>query len=416
MTRSGGQGAPRSARPSRPVRDPYGLLPAGTPIAAVVSVIGLLVVAFVTLSLGNGRLPVNVGGNGPNASDGGGVAHTPTPSNVVVVPDDPRADVPGTIVYAKDGNIWIQSGLKATQLTTAGTDSMPSFSPDGQSIYFVRTRHMSGLWPVNGVPRGYSMDVPSVMRVPVAGGDPTLIYDGLFNPPGKYVWSGFIREPVVSPDGTTIALVTDMPNPTVSDVVLKLLDLRTRKITDPKLSEQIPLGHQDPAWRPDGKLVLYVRNDRDGAKGTSRIYAYNPATKRSTPVTGPGYLHPSWSPDGRYIAATKTSAFGTDVVILDASNGAEVLRLTDDGNSWAPAWSPAGDAIVFLHVSGQVVDLRLVQLAGSAPSWTPKDPLDLTTNAGLDAVSRPDWYIPPDQLPATPAPTVAPASPSPSGQ
>lgn len=415
MTRS----SRADARPSgsRPVRDPYGLLPPGTPIAVVLSIIGLLAIGYVTLGVGSGNLPVSVIGGGPNASgDTGGVAHTPTPSNVVVVPDDPLADVPGTIVYAKSGDIWVQSGRKATQLTTAGTDSMPSFSPDGQTIYFVRTRPLVGYWPVNGVVTRYQMDVPSIMSIPVAGGDATQVFDGLVDPTGKLKWTGWIREPVVSPDGTTIAMVTDMPDPTRSDVVLKLLTLSTKKITDPGLSEQIPLGHQDPAWRPDGKLLLYVRSDRDGAKGTPRIYGYNPATKKSAPVTGPGYLHPAWSPDGRYIAATKTSAFGTDVVILDASNGAEVARLTNDGDSWAPTWSPAGDAIAFLHVSGQVVDLRLIRLEGSGPTWTMKDPLDLTTNAGLDGVSRPDWFIPADQLPATPAPSAPPSSASPSGQ
>jgi Tol biopolymer transport system component len=111
------------------------------------------------------------------------------------------------------------------------------------------------------------------------------------------------------------------------------------------------------------------------------------------------------------------------VVILNASTGAEVVRFTNDGDSWAPAWSPAGDQVAFLHTSGQVVDLRMVPLAGSAPGWTVGDPIDLTSSAGLDSVSRPDWFVPTEQLPAgTQGPSVAPSgsdggvapSPSPS--
>jgi Tol biopolymer transport system component len=407
------------ARPPRRglLRDPYGLLPAGTPVAAILSIVGLLVIAVATLSLVNGRLPIAAGGGGgPNASGGnGGVAKTPTPSNVVNVPDDPLADVPGSIVYAKDGNIWVQSGRKATELTFGGADSMPSFAADGASVYFVRTRSMRGYWTVNGVGTIYTMDVPSLMQVPVTGGTPQQVFDGLVDPAGKRLWMGWIREPVVSPDGRTIAMATDLPDPTRSDVVIKLLDLKTKKITDPGLSQVPPLGHQDPAWRPDGALLLYVRSDRDGAKGTPRIYSYNPATKKSAPLSAPGYLHPSWSPDGRYVAATKTSAFGTDVVILAAATGAEVLALTSDGGSWAPAWSPRGDAIAYLHVDGQVVDLRMVALEGSGPTWTPKPPLDLTTSAGLDGISRPGWFIPADQLPASPAPSVAPSAAAPGG-
>jgi TolB protein len=202
--------------------------------------------------------------------------------------------------------------------------------------------------------------------------------------------------------------------------VIKLYDLRTKKLTDPRLGQVAPLGHQDPAWRPDGARLAYVRSDRDGAKGIPRIYAYNPSTGKSAPITGPGYLHPSWSPDGKYLAVTRTSAYGTDVAILNAQTGAEVVRLTDDGQSWAPAWSPKGDQIAFLHVAGQVVDLRLAQLEGSAPTWTVKDTIDLTAAAGLDGASRPGWFIPSDQLPpptpapsaaSTTAPTVAPSAP-----
>jgi hypothetical protein len=56
------------------------------------------------------------------------------------------------------------------------------------------------------------------------------------------------------------------------------------------------------------------------------------------------------------------------------------------------------------------VDLRLAQLEGTAPAWTVKQTLDLTTNAGLDSVSRPSWYIPADQMPAA---TEAPATDAP---
>lgn len=400
--------SPRPAARTRAPRDPYGLLPAGTPIAAVLSVLGLVVVALVTLSLGSGQLPIAAGGQPGGSGNPDGAPHTPTPSNVVVVPDDPLADVKGSIVYAKAGNIWVQSGRAARQLTTSGRDSMPSFSPDGSFVYFVRTREAEGLWPVNGANREYRMDVPAVMRVPADGsGEPERLYDGRVDGTGRLRWHGWIRQPVLSPDGKTLALVTDLPDPTRSDVVLQFLNLANGKLTNPRLSEVAPLGHQDPAWRADGKRLLYVRNSRDGAKGTPALYVYNVENGRARALTGPGYLHPAWSPDGRWIAATKTSAFGTDIVILDASNGGEVLKVSGDGRSWAPTWSPAGDAIVFLHISGQVVDLRLVTLEGSGPSWTAKEPFDLTTSAGLDSISRPSWFVPADQLP-TPSPAGSP--------
>jgi len=407
--------APRT--PRRASRDPYGLLPAGTPIAAIVSMVGLVIVAVVTLSLSSGKLPFNIGGSngvgGGNASGAPEVARTATPSNIVVVPSpaQPGITVPGILVYAKDGNIWVQSGGQASQLTSSGsgqTDSMPSFSEDGTAVYFIRTRRMQGKWSVEGVVRDFRLDTPAIMRVAVAGGDPVKILDGLVDPSGQLKWQGFIRGPRISPNGRTIAITTDMPDPTTSDVTLKLVDIKTDKITDLNLSQVTPLGHQDATWSPDGLRIAYVREDRDGAKGTPSIYQYNMETKKARAVTGPGYLQPSYSPDGRYLAATKTNAFGTDVVILDANTGTELVRVTSDGDSWGPSWSPAGNQIAYLHVSGVVVDLKLVQLNGSAPAWEPTEPIDLTSAAGLDGVSRPDWHVPADQMPVvTPVPAAS---------
>ena len=128
-------------------------------LAPTLALVGLLIVAFLTLSLMNGSLPF-VGGSGGsgngtgngtgNGNGGGGPILTPAPSNVVVVPV-PEVTVPGSIVYAKAGNIWIQTGKQAHQLTGGGHDSMPSWSPDGKDIYFIRTTDEIGIWPSQGV-------------------------------------------------------------------------------------------------------------------------------------------------------------------------------------------------------------------------------------------------------------------------
>jgi Tol biopolymer transport system component len=240
-------------------------------------------------------------------------------------------------------------------------------------------------------------------------GAPEAVLTGRIRRDGN-TWSYFIREPSIAPDGATAAIVTDGPDPTRSDVVVKLLDLQSGKLTDPTLGQSRSLGHQDPAWSPDGRFLLYVRNDREGALGIPAIFRWNPANDRSVEIAGRGYADPSWSRDGRFIAATKTSSFGTDVVILDARNGVELLRVTRDDSSFAPVWSPLGDAIAFLRVTHGVVDLFLVPLEGTAPAWTAGEPLALTISAGLEAVSRPAWFIPEDQLPPLPTPTAAPTA------
>jgi hypothetical protein len=76
----------------RAFRDPYGLLPSGSRVAPALALVGLAVIAFLTVGLMQGQLPIVSGGGG--GGGGGGLA-TPVASGIVV---DPRADVPGTIV------------------------------------------------------------------------------------------------------------------------------------------------------------------------------------------------------------------------------------------------------------------------------------------------------------------------------
>jgi Tol biopolymer transport system component len=384
--------------------------PLGEILAPGMAVIGLALIAVITLGLLNGEVPFIGGRPGPGQGDGNGPKRTPAPSNVIVV--EPEVTFPGSIVYAKAGNIWVQAGTDVRQATSSGRDSMPSWSADGQWIYFIRTVSDRGSWNVLGRKRDFQLDYPDLMRVrPDGSSEPERIARGRFRSSGN-TWFYWMREPVVSPDGRTIALITDAPNPDRSNMVLQLLDIETGKITRSGAPEIGVLGHQGPDWRPDGGAVLFVRNGRDGSRGAPRIMRYNVETKKSAFVTGPGYSSPAYSPDGRYIAATRTSTLGTDIVILDATRGTELARVTNDGRSWAPVWSPAGDAIAFLNLDGVIVDLRMAVLTGPGPGWTVKETVDLTMVSGLDPESRPHWFVPPSELPATPLPTEAPASPS----
>jgi dipeptidyl aminopeptidase/acylaminoacyl peptidase len=405
-------------------RDGGGGVGGPTFIAPALSVIGLVLVGLVTMGLFTGQLPIPGGSNNGGGIKGGPDPNaTVAPSNVIIVPT-PKPDatdapqVLGSIIFAKQGNIWIEEGSKARQITNTGRDSMPSWSPDGQWIYFIESAEQRGLFPSQGSARYYTLTYPILTRIHPDGTGRAPLLSGLYKAGGgSYQWFYWLREPEMSPDGRTIALVSDGPDPTRSDVVMQFYDTKTGKLTRAPVGENPPLGHQDVVWRPDGKLLLYVKNARDGSRGAPAIWQYNPATHTTSALTGPGYTSPAFSPDGRWVAATRTTTFGTDVVILNAKTGAEVLRVTNGGQSWAPVWSPSGDSIAYLTITYQIVDLRLTPLKGRAPSWTLGDEIDLTQYSGLDGSSRPDWFIPADQLPA-PSPAASasstPASPSPS--
>ncbi|MBA2719752.1 MAG: PD40 domain-containing protein [Chloroflexi bacterium] len=399
---------PASTRASR---DPYGIGPVAGYAAPLIAVVALVIIAIVTLNLLNGQLPFRTlsgTGNDP------GPAITPAPSHVVIVP--PELKLPGSIVYAKTGNIWIQTAPGARQLTDSGTDSMPSFAPDGQWVYFIRIAESRGKFPIGGSQSRawYDLSTPSLMRVKPDGTGAQRLLAGRFTS-GNSTWFYWLRQPAASPDGKTIALISDGPNPLRSDVVLQTFDLATKKMTNLKLGASGNLGHQDPAWGFDGRFLLYVRNGRELTRGAPQIYRYDVTTKQSRQLTGPGYLAPAYSPNGSFIAATKSDAFGTDVAILDAA-GKELLRVTNDGHSFSPVWSPAGDAVAFLHLAGTIVDLRMARLDNATGRWTVTETLDLTTVSGLDGASRPSWFVPASELPARPsaAPAVGPSSAVPS--
>ena len=378
-------------------------------LAPGLAVVGLVLVAIVTAGLFLGRLPFGtLPGVGPTLR--------PTPNPSTVVPAK-KTDVRGTLLFVRNGDIWSASGTELTQLTKTGADSSPSWSADGQWIYLIETREKKGVtFPYQGTPSGYTLHYPVIVRMHPDGTGRDDVADSLYTTGvgGRYTYHVWYLEPAPDPKGKRIAIVSDGPNPVGRDPVIQLMSATGGKLTNLALPYTPQLGLADPTWRPDGGALAYTRYDRVGLDPAHRIAIYDIVTKQVRVLTAPGYTQPAWSPDGRYIAAVRWTTTRRDVVVLDAKTGTEVLAVTDDGHSWAPVWSPAGDVIAFLSASGEAIDLETARLVRSGSIYAVAERLPITQDSILDGTSRPSWYVPPDEMP-TPSPlpsATTSASPS----
>jgi Tol biopolymer transport system component len=158
-----------------------------------------------------------------------------------------------------------------------------------------------------------------------------------------------------------------------------------------------------PRWSADGKRIVFVHADKrrtDCPKGLPaciyRVEAMNADGSGRVALTGGGLASdrgPVWSPDGTKIAfasdradpelkaCTKKLSCHFDIYVMNA-DGSVCLRVTTDGRSTWPSWSPDGTKIAFrrdkniwvmdpsgshavqlTHVSGKVRD--------GGPNWSP---------------------------------------------
>ncbi|HEX4438928.1 MAG TPA: hypothetical protein VH854_02590 [Thermoanaerobaculia bacterium] len=78
---------------------------------------------------------------------------------------------------------------------------------------------------------------------------------------------------------------------------------------------------------------------------------------------------PAWSDDGRRIFVATDAGGVWDIAALDASGGRPAAAMTRvTGGAFAPAPSPDGRSLYFLAMTAKGVDLRRLDLEGSAPT------------------------------------------------
>jgi Tol biopolymer transport system component len=198
--------------------------------------------------------------------------------------------------------------------------------------------------------------------------------------------------PAFSPDGSKIAFVSDRDgNP---DIYVMNADG-----TDVRRVVSLPGYDDSPSWSPDSSMIAFADNtDLDGHQVNYQLYVANAdgseVTRLTTDLALDHSSRPAWSPDGtriaftngRFVHPTNCPARGgcpvgvVPEILVAASDGSQVQRLSTVEDASAPEWSPDGSRIAF-RSSGHIFvmrddgrDIHRVTEGPSidgAPSWSP---------------------------------------------
>jgi len=149
-----------------------------------------------------------------------------------------------------------------------------------------------------------------------------------------------------------------------------------------KSTTQVSSGDYDdtePAWSPDGKLLAFASNrskpDPDATYAVNIWVVAADSTDKGANATQVstglgGDHHPSWSPDGKWIAYStrldpKLFEYGTSQIAVSPASGgqAKVLTLGLDRNGVDPRFAPDGRSIYFVVDDDGTQNLAQVNLA-----------------------------------------------------
>lgn len=246
-----------------------------------------------------------------------------------------------------------KTGETRTLFTDYSGGSFFGWHPDGR--HFLFWIDMVGLWLIDAE---------------------TLTTVTLAVPPGP------VQGATISPDGKTIAYITDnLPES------LGALWFVSSAGGDAK--PQMDTGDVSylypHAWSPDGgRLVYYGSCNTSGTKGEGQangpLCVVDVKTRERQALTVPFAAHePNWSPDGRYVAATGYASneapcdrsrrfqsiadaclyIGYSIYIADTVTG-EVGELT---SGIAPVWSPDGSMLAFLSNRSGAPEVWTINIA-----------------------------------------------------
>jgi Tol biopolymer transport system component len=194
-----------------------------------------------------------------------------------------------------------------------------------------------------------------------------------------------IANPVLSPDGSTVAFVA-------------LNQLWTMRIgRDPVAVTDDVFYPATPFWSPDGRYLAYS-SDREGPEA---IYLREVATGEERKLTGPfagSQVRGAWSPDGQKIAFLSAidGAGNASTYVADVASGEIRQILTPLFEPGRPTWGPNSDVVALAawrpysnrFREGQNLILT-VDVATGATAW--HDPYPFNTINNRKGDNGPVW-------------------------
>ena len=145
-----------------------------------------------------------------------------------------------------------------------------------------------------------------------------------------------------------------------------------------------------PTFSPDGKTLAYISNKESDYFGQSSLYLYDLSTKEEKLLKPDVRSSFSWSPDGKKIYYAKTSRSHNehwsnlfDVYVYDIDLKEEA-RITHGLRANSPAVSLDGKSIAFVGGSDGTLNIFVMNIDGTSVR-------KLTNNSGGEQVYNPKW-------------------------
>lgn len=276
-----------------------------------------------------------------------------------------RADLSRDITIATANRNWLD--VERATLQLAFWDDAP---PDAEQLTALRLEHAPLLFTRNGALFQIGPDLAGEQ----------LLFDQV--PVSLPLWS---------PDRSQIAFFSAIPG-AERFASLFVIDADGQNL---QLIDATALASL-PAWSPDGRQLVYVApatGDPSDSSSVLRFHSFGGGTARvlSPPAGFEQVFSPSWSGDGKQLAAIGAGANGiSDVLIVDADSlEARSLVDTTPANVRSVSWSPGADVLLLWTSTG---DSDWYALRGSAIYQIGiEDGIVNPVTSATQAPSRPVW-------------------------
>ena len=214
-----------------------------------------------------------------------------------------------------------------------GTNSKPSWSPDGKRLAYFSRR----------IIQGWSARRFLVIRSVESGEEREF-----FRPDLNGMLGGRFAVPRWSPDGDSVVVGARAPTSGSDLYALYVLDVETGA-TERVIEDELGIAHAPPEWSPDGKRIYYLRPDLTDPMRPLVVQDLESGSKTVLYSGQVGYL--ALSPDGRRLAFHEqvgTYSESTYRLMVMPASGGEPRELFRSKEAFGGlAWTRDGRSLVF---------------------------------------------------------------------